>query len=447
MWMPTRSGTDTLWPKDCDNSKIEDVDSGRWHPQSAITTASSATDLTANTEWTAHAPTSPWDIDPFDCAKDDDDLIELTHTEAASSPYTAEQEHSTPVEPVHPSQNEPYTGYAEPLEETESSGNALRPVSLIDWDDTIFPSTWLHSLDRELNDLSDAEHEILRNVEDSALEFVKIATQRTRVFIVTNAESGWVQLSAFHFMPRLYEFISRSHLPIISARQFYAAQLPKLDLKDPSSLGGMSPFMYSNNIWPEAHVCGRESNNLLSEPDQWKRATFMTLISQLISERDRKSQKLRKSAAASASSRSSNFDLMWESEMFCERKLNLLSVGDSECERRALMKCREHYHRDAHFKSVKFLEGPSPSLLRRQHLFLIGSLQSILDVDDCLDLVFEPPSILPPKNKRHGSQPICPHRLFSTKTQPIARPYQFYTQHRPPRSTPQILVTNPFNLE
>lgn len=69
----------------------------------------------------------------------------------------------------------------------------------------------------------------------------------------------------------------------------------------------------------------------------------------------------------------------------------VLSVGDSESERTALLRCRSWYYDSAVFKSIKFVEKSHPTLLRRQIEYLANSLPQFLHFADAIDLVFDAP--------------------------------------------------------
>ena len=44
--------------------------------------------------------------------------------------------------------------------------------------------------------------------------------------IVTNAETGWVEMSGKRFVPRILDAVQRMQLPVISARSTYEARYP-----------------------------------------------------------------------------------------------------------------------------------------------------------------------------------------------------------------------------
>ena len=92
------------------------------------------------------------------------------------------------------------------------SNNSSTNVLIFDWDDTIFPSSWLFSMqDYEL------AVDKIRRLENSAIELFKTVTKLgLNVMIITNADLNWVYQSCINYMPKLYPFIQ--DLTIVSAR-------------------------------------------------------------------------------------------------------------------------------------------------------------------------------------------------------------------------------------
>mmetsp|Transcript_33108 Transcript_33108/g.101793 ORF Transcript_33108/g.101793 Transcript_33108/m.101793 type:complete len:268 (+) Transcript_33108:86-889(+) len=116
---------------------------------------------------------------------------------------------------------------SEPSEVDESdasagSSSALDALVILDWDDTILPTTWLQ---REglLEDNSEApsaeQQSKLEELADCAVRTLALARQQGRVIIVTNALQGWVEWSCWKFMPGL---LAEVHgVEVISARSLY----------------------------------------------------------------------------------------------------------------------------------------------------------------------------------------------------------------------------------
>lgn len=105
---------------------------------------------------------------------------------------------------------------------------AAKSVLIFDWDDTLLCSSWLAShgyrLDYPerlpadasavLSALAKAVIRLLNDAKDAADE----------VMIITNAETGWVELSAAKFMPEVLEVLK--DIPVLSARSTFEPKYP-----------------------------------------------------------------------------------------------------------------------------------------------------------------------------------------------------------------------------
>lgn len=103
-------------------------------------------------------------------------------------------------------------------------------ILLWDWDDTLFPNSWLNSGGYQVDhNLAHVPASVLRQLEalDAVVvEVLQSSTKTGRVVIVTNAETGWVELSSKKFLPRTSRCLQTLSLPIVSARSSYEEQFP-----------------------------------------------------------------------------------------------------------------------------------------------------------------------------------------------------------------------------
>lgn len=108
------------------------------------------------------------------------------------------------------------------LAETARNGEDFlleQALIVLDWDDTVLPTTWLSRLGLlkdEDNIPSEEQQTQLTILADRAAETIEAAEEQGRVVIITNAQEGWVQHSCLRFLPSLAPLLRR--LPIISAR-------------------------------------------------------------------------------------------------------------------------------------------------------------------------------------------------------------------------------------
>lgn len=118
-----------------------------------------------------------------------------------------------------------------PVEEKPIQHNKETAI-IFDWDDTLLCSTFLSGKGYRLDSGKISEPEInagLRELETSVIAVLKLALSYGPVHIVTNAETGWVQLSAQKFIPAVVPLLSKVN--IISARSTYEGMFPDSPLK------------------------------------------------------------------------------------------------------------------------------------------------------------------------------------------------------------------------
>lgn len=101
------------------------------------------------------------------------------------------------------------------------------PFPLSDYDDTILPSSFLSTNNLRLDEpavVPASVQKLLLTLEQSALKLLMRAKESGQVIIITNAETGWVELSAKKFLPGLVPLLSE--LDVFSARSTYESMHP-----------------------------------------------------------------------------------------------------------------------------------------------------------------------------------------------------------------------------
>lgn len=124
---------------------------------------------------------------------------------------------------------------AESLSHTSSPSSIQEeePVSkttaILDWDDTICPSTYLASLGLRVDDpgsLPSSLGKQLELLETAVINIVKEALRFGQVVVITNAEAGWVELSGKRFLPKVVSFLNTHDIKIVSARTSFESHYP-----------------------------------------------------------------------------------------------------------------------------------------------------------------------------------------------------------------------------
>jgi hypothetical protein len=108
--------------------------------------------------------------------------------------------------------------------------DANQTIIVLDWDDTIFPTTWVKE-DLKLNwrytpeqqlkpgETLDTIVELLGKLSDRMSFFLQQASNSAKVVIVTLAKRPWVKNSCENFCPSLLELIDRLGIPVVYAQE------------------------------------------------------------------------------------------------------------------------------------------------------------------------------------------------------------------------------------
>jgi len=103
---------------------------------------------------------------------------------------------------------------------------------IFDWDDTLLASSFLSGKGYRLDSTIDKTPEIdtqLKDLEQSVCTVLNLALSYGNVHIITNAETGWVQLSAQKFIPGVVPLLNK--VKVISARSTFEGMFPESPLK------------------------------------------------------------------------------------------------------------------------------------------------------------------------------------------------------------------------
>lgn len=191
--------------------------------------------------------------------------------------------------------------------------NKQKTLIILDWDDTMFPTSWIANNKINLMNISNINKYItIFSKLDMLLHKLLIKLLNYgKVIIVTNAMSKWIKISST-ILPNTKKLIQKNII-IISARDTYQNEIADMMI--------------------------------------WKKLIFKQLI---------------------------NNNKVFQ---------NIISIGDAEYERRALISLYE-YGKNRFIKSIKFISTPTFELLVDQLEVLINSINQICTLNDHLDLQF-----------------------------------------------------------
>jgi hypothetical protein len=134
-------------------------------------------------------------------------------------------------------------------------------VIVFDWDDTLLCSSFLSSKGLRLDTDRSKHPELdspLKELETSAVAVLTLALTYGAVHIITNAETGWVQLSAQKFMPGVLPLLAK--VSVISARSTYEAMFPDSPLK-------WKYYAFQERLSPTFNSDSKKEKNIISFGD------------------------------------------------------------------------------------------------------------------------------------------------------------------------------------
>jgi hypothetical protein len=98
--------------------------------------------------------------------------------------------------------------------------NTKENLIILDWDDTILPSSWLVKNNLSVDNIIFEDFtEDLFIYENCVIEFFTQLMKNGKIIIITNAEKGWVELSCEKFLPKILPLLSK--IKIVSAKSSY----------------------------------------------------------------------------------------------------------------------------------------------------------------------------------------------------------------------------------
>lgn len=277
--------------------------------------------------------------------------------------------------PADVSENESQSTCARDLRSKEPSVEQHN-VIILDYDDTILPTSFLSLLGLKQDNANAAvvPHAVRQLLDSYSLVVARtlaICQSLADVYIVTNAEHGWVQLTARAFLPCIAETLTA--IPCISARSTY----------EPA--GYTSPFM-------------------------WKEKSFESILQHVRSVKCRAAGVYQNGVSKDGlMSRSATTQCGVRGDF----RISAVSIGDSNHEREAMTRLAQRYLNDCEvearlapsvsgprsttqlfkstsFKSVKLLERPDLQQLGREHILLQENLAQICSHGGNLDICIQP---------------------------------------------------------
>lgn len=251
-------------------------------------------------------------------------------------------------------------------------------IQIFDWDDTLFPTTWVrhymglhwkYPLDQQEGITPVQKRKIktaLEDLQDEVEGMINLAFTKGHVVIVTLAKHPWVALSCENFFPKIKKLLNDKNVTIVYAQElnFAHAELPPPNPEDPESQEQY--WVKKKQLAIESEVRkfytqypGQSWKNVISigDSDFERRATYETMMGYKADQGN--------SAAQLDLSRSKGEDVMCLSGM----------VGN-------------HYRR-LRTKTVKMYDSPRIKDLQLELQLLKKWLPSLVNLDSGLDVDLE----------------------------------------------------------
>jgi len=178
---------------------------------------------------------------------------------------------------------QPMVGISGSTAEMQKRLPSSETLIFLDWDDTLCPSTCLHShIVRDKSPDESLSATLLAH-QTVVIELLRLAAKLGHVVIMTMADKAWVNCSASKVMPDVAEVLKELKIEVVSARERCARWLLRFaisDDRDPSqylktkamkrvikkTFGGPSKTSKHSEVEPSGnHFC----HNLISIGDSW----------------------------------------------------------------------------------------------------------------------------------------------------------------------------------
>ena len=104
---------------------------------------------------------------------------------------------------------------------------SFNSIFIFDWDDTLFPTTFLINeelTNLEIDELSEEIKYIFSSLEEAVINILNLAISKGNVYIITNSSINWFNYSSNKYYPNLKNILDK--IKIISARDEYGYMNP-----------------------------------------------------------------------------------------------------------------------------------------------------------------------------------------------------------------------------
>lgn len=285
----------------------------------------------------------------------------------------------------------------------------FQQIVIFDWDDTLCCSSYLQVCGVGLDDKQPFAESLQQDLKqiDILVEAVLSKTVdrigQDSVYIVTNAEEKWVELSAKAFLPRTFAYMNSVNLKIISARALFESHYPGRPTE-----WKLFTFQYLLGVKHQAHSILSFKPKTLDKdlgsqrfgekaPFEKKNKNIDKPFQKVHIEKNDETERKESQFALIMSSKNSSVQSRAHLQMkncisACgggsidnvDTRKCVCSIGDSQSERMAAQILSQSLT-NFFYKTIKFKERPTGEQLKFQLKCLKENLDNILQYDTFLD--------------------------------------------------------------
>ncbi len=119
-------------------------------------------------------------------------------------------------------------------------------LTVIDFDDTLFPTTWAHGIDINLDNYDSIVQDILSTLDNKICEMITILHEHGDILIISNGSKSWIQ-KCIKNLPQTLFLVEIKVIKIISARDLFEGQYQSNQWKDLAFKCYISKHLHKKN--------------------------------------------------------------------------------------------------------------------------------------------------------------------------------------------------------
>ena len=123
----------------------------------------------------------------------------------------------------------------------------MSTLTVIDFDDTLFPTTWAHDLDINLNNCDSIVKDILSTLDNKICEMIIHLHEHGDIIIISNGSKSWIQ-KCINNLPQTSCLVEIKVIKIISARDLFEDRYKSHLWKDLAFKCYISKHFHKKNI-------------------------------------------------------------------------------------------------------------------------------------------------------------------------------------------------------